>query len=321
MDAIKPILEKLNQVEISKLERKGLEFNFSDTFPFVQEIFSNIKTLESNPEFWKKLPEDKKNNIRSHLEHFSQYVEKIQNFNPTQVSNPQNERDGIANNIKSNYSQFYEHLFPRLKLYVLEKEVSNKRAEELIAQAQEAISTIQKQKEQGDEILKALRETSAVTGVSKFAGVFGEQAKQNKKTANNWLIVSIISAIAIGGFLWWIFDQLIDVIKDGADFQVSLQIFLAKILLLSFFSVVFYQVIKNYNANMHLYTLNKHRENSLVSFQSFVESTEDPKIRDTVLIQATKAIFEAGETGYVSSKDGSITGLETIKIVDQFKEK
>jgi hypothetical protein len=321
MDEIKPILEKLNKADASKLERRGLEFNFSDVSPFIEEIFANVKVLENNPEFWNKLPENQRNNIKSYLEHFLQYVEKIQNFNPTQVSNPQSERDGIANNIKNNYNQFYEHLFPRLKLYVLEKEFSAEKIEALLKQANENIEAIKKQKEQGDEILKAMREASAITGVSKFAAVFGNEAKTNKKTANKWLVASIASAVGIGLFLWWIFSQLLEAIKDDAGFEVSLQVFLAKILLLSFFSVVFYQVIKNYNANMHLYTLNKHRENSLKSFQSFVESTEDPKIRDTVLIQATKAIFEAGETGYVSSKDGNITGLETIKIVDQFREK
>jgi len=98
-----------------------------------------------------------------------------------------------------------------------------------------------------------------------------------------------------------------------------LQIFLAKILLLSFFSVVFYQIARNYNANMHLYTLNKHRENSLRAFQTFVTSTDDPQTKDTVLTQATKAIFEAGNTGYVSSKEGSSSALETVKIIDQFK--
>jgi len=320
MEEIKPILEKLNKANIADLERKGKDFSFSDVQNFIVIIFENIKILQEHSDFWTQLPEDKRNNIKSYLEHFLQYIEQIQNFNPTQ-GNPQSERDNIASHIRSNYNQFYEHLLPRLKLFILEKEVSSKKTEELVKQAEEAILAIQKQKEQGDEILKALRETSAITGVSKFAGVFGDQAKQNKKTANIWLGVSVFAAIAIGGFLWWILEQLIDVIQGGADFQISLQIFLAKILLLSFFSVVFYQVIKNYNANMHLFTLNKHRENSLASFQSFVESTEDPKIRDTVLIQATKAIFEAGETGYVSSKDGSITGMETIKIVDQFREK
>lgn len=320
MDEIKPILEKLNQVNISALKREGRDFDFTDIHPLIVEIFENIKALENHPEFWNYLPQDKRNSIKDYLNQFSYYIEQIQNFNPNQ-GNPQSVRDSIANNIRSNYSQFFEHLFPRLKLHTLEKEFSTQKIQDVLKQSQSAAEEIQKQKQQGEEILKAMREASAVAGVSNFAGVFGEQAEKHKKLAIWWLLFSILAAIAIGGFLWWIFNQLVETIKGGVEFTVSLQIFLAKILLLSFFSVVFYQIVKNYNANMHLYTLNKHRENSLKTFQAFVESTNDPKTKDAVLIQATKAIFEAGDTGYVSSKDGTITGMETIKIVDQFKEK
>jgi hypothetical protein len=207
-------------------------------------------------------------------------------------------------------------------LHILEKEFSSKKIQDLLNQAKQDIDVIAQQRQQGEEILKAMREVSAVTGVSKFAAVFGDQAEIHRKSAKNWLWATIGSAVCIGGFLYWIFSQLVQTIQSGVDFQVSLQIFLAKILLLSFFSVVFYQIVKNYNANMHLQTLNRHRENSLKSFQSFVESTDNPSIKDAVLIQATKAIFEAGDTGYISSKGGDgITGIETIKIVDQMDKK
>lgn len=320
MDEIKPIIEKLNQVNIDALKREGRDFDFSDIHPLIAEIFENIKSLQIFPEFWVYLPQEKRNTIKSYLEHFSSHIEQIQNFNPSQ-GNPQGVRDSLAANIRSSYNQLFEHLFPLLKLYVLEKELSTKKIQEIVEQSQHAIDEINEQKQEGEAILKAMREASAVAGVSSFAGVFGEQAEKHRKSAILWLIASILAAVAIGGFLWWIFGQLVETIKGGVEFTVSLQIFLAKILLLSFFSVVFYQIVKNYNANMHLYTLNKHRENSLKTFQAFVESTNDPKTKDAVLIQATKAIFEAGDTGYVSSKDGTITGMETIKIVDQFKEK
>lgn len=320
MDEIKPVLEKLNTVDVAALKREGRDFSFTDVHNHIVEIFENIKALQTHPEFWNYLPQDRRNNIKSYLEHFLQYVEKIQNFNPSQ-GNPQSERDGIANNIKSNYSQFFEHLFPRLKLHILEKEFSSQKIQDLLNQAKQDIDVIAQQRQQGEEILKAMREVSAVTGVSKFAAVFGDQAELHRKSARNWLWVTIASAIGIGGFLYWIFSQLVQTIQSGVDFQVSLQIFLAKILLLSFFSVVFYQIVKNYNANMHLQTLNRHRENSLKSFQSFVESTNDAKIKDMVLIQATKAIFEAGETGYISTKGDGITSMETIKIVDQMEKK
>lgn len=320
MDEIKPTLDKLNQVDVSALKREGRDFSFTGVHNYIVEIFENVKALQTHTEFWNYLPQEKKNNIRSYLEHFLRYIEQIQNFNPTQ-GNPQSERDGIANNIKSNYGQFFEQLFPRLKLHILEKEFSSQKTQDLLNQARQDIEVIAQQRQQGEEILKAMREVSAVTGVSKFAAVFGDQAELHRKSARNWLWVTIASAVGIGGFLYWIFSQLVQTIQSGVDFQVSLQIFLAKILLLSFFSVVFYQIVKNYNANMHLQTLNRHRENSLKSFQSFVESTDDAKIKDMVLIQATKAIFEAGETGYISTKGEGITSMETIKIVDQMEKK
>jgi hypothetical protein len=320
MDDIKPVLDELNKIDPKVLKRDGRDFSFADVHDHILEIFSNLQELQSYPEFWQYLPEDRRRNLKRYIERFRDLVNRIINFNPS-VGNPQADRDAIANEIKGVYSDFFEHLFPRLKLFTLEKEVASKKVQDLIRKAQVDLQELENQRKQGEDILKAMREASAVTGVSNFAGIFGEQASIHDKSAAKWLGATIISALGIGGFLYWIFNQLVDAIKDGVGFQVSLQVFLAKILLLSFFSVVFYQIVKNYNANMHLHTLNKHRENSLKSFQSFVEATDDPKIKDMVLIQATKAIFEAGDTGYISSKTEGITNMETIKIVDQLDKK
>jgi hypothetical protein len=321
MEKVKPILDKLKAIEVPQLERQGQDFNFSDIFPLLVKIFDQINLINDNQAFWDEIPTKQRNDLENNLENFLIRAENIARFNPTLMNNPQHLRDSLANDIKNFYSYFYESFFPKVKLYTIQEALSSKKLDESLKQANEAATSLQAQKEQGDEILKALRETSAVTGVSKFAIVFKEQASHHKHAAKNWIIASSAAALGISLFLWWIFNQLIGAIKNDGDLQASLQVFIAKIILLSFFSVIFYQLIKNYNANMHLYTLNKHRENSLTSFQAFVESTEDPKIKDAVLIQATKAIFEAGETGYVSSRNNRIPSIETIKIIDQIKEK
>jgi hypothetical protein len=72
---------------------------------------------------------------------------------------------------------------------------------------------------------------------------------------------------------------------------------------------------------MHLHTLYKHKEVSLLTFKAFVEGAEDPKIKDAILLQATKSIFDIGDTGYLSSKESTVTGFETIKIVENLKDK
>lgn len=318
------ILEKLSEVEVSDLERKGKDFSFSDVQKLNEFIFEKVKILQENPDFIAELPENRKSTIEGYLTDFLNYVNQIQNFNPSE-GNPQNNRDSLAHAINDVYGGLYEHLFPYLDAFLSRKADPVK--ENLVKEAEVTISEIETRRQEAEEmlqeaekILEALRNVSAKIGVSNFAEVFDGQAEQNKKTARRWLIASMVSAGVILISLYLIFGQLTSVLKDGIGFEISLQIFFAKLLIFSFLSVVFYQVVKNYNANMHLYALNKHRQNSLMSFQAFVESTEDPKIRDAVLIQATRAIFEAGETGYVSSRDASTKGLEMIKIADQIKE-
>ena len=321
---MKKILEELSEVKVSDLERKGKDFSFSDVQKLNVFIFEKIKILQENPDFIAELPGNKRSIIENYLTNFLYYVKQIQNFNPSE-GNPQDTRNSIAREINSLYETFYEHLFPYLDAFLSRK--ADPVRENLLKEAEVTVSEIEIKRQVVDEvlqeaekILEALRSVSAKTGVSNFAEVFDEQAEQNKKTAKRWLIVSIVSAGVILISLYLIFGQLTSALENDIGFEVSLQIFFAKLLIFSFLSVVFYQVVKNYNANMHLYALNKHRQNSLMSFQAFVESTEDPKIRDAVLIQATRAIFEAGETGYVSSKDVSTKGLEMIKIADQIKE-
>lgn len=317
MEEIQSLLDDANKVDVAALKREGKDFSFTDVHKYIEEIFSSIQTLQSHKDFWEYLTEEKRNSYKSHLKRFLDAVKRIESFNPSTMGNPQDERNNIASQIKNSYNDFFEHWFPRLRLFVLEKEFSSKKVESLVAQAQSDLAAIAKQKQQGEDILKAMQEASATTGVSAFATVFGDQADKHGKSARIWLIVAVIAALGIGGFLYWIFSELVASIQADVQIAVSLQVFFAKILLLSFFSVIFYQIVKNYNANMHLQTLNRHRENSLKSFRSFVESTDDPKIKDVVLIQATKAIFEAGETGYISNKGESVTSMDTIKIVEQ----
>ena len=244
----------------------------------------------------------------------------------------QNPQVFITREIPKLYEILYEHLFQCLDIFILEKKSSSSELEELTKQARskieestsqlrEIVSEMEVRKKEFAQITEAAREASGKIGVSKFARVFDNQAKLNKKASYIWLSISVLSAAGLLFLLHWTFDQLLTALENGADFYVSLQVFLAKALIFSFAIGIFWQIVKNYHVNMHLYTLNRHRQNSLASFQAFVESTEDPKIRDTVLIQATKAIFESGETGFVSSKKtSSIIGLETIKIAEQTKE-
>ena len=319
VEKIKEILNQLGEIEVDSLERKGKDFSFSDVQKYIVTIFENIEILKGNPEIAEQFPYPD-NRIERFFDTFQINVRSIQRFNPAD-DNPTRMRNELADRIRSSYADFYSLLFPCLRLAALEQKMSHEKMKELEQQSQKVIREVQgqkeeinRQKEEVSQTLIAAKEAAGDIGVSKFAKVFGNQAQENKRTAGRWLLVSIVSVGIIGSIIWWIFDGLFDEGQGEIAFEVSWQIFLSKILFLSFASVVFYQVVKNYNANMHLYTLNKHRENSLTTFRAFVESSNDYQVRDAILTQATRTIFEAGQTGYVSSPDVAMPNIETIKL-------
>ena len=73
-----------------------------------------------------------------------------------------------------------------------------------------------------------------------------------------------------------------------------------------FLKQVLNRSIKNYTAQKHLEVINTHRQNALETFDTFVTAAgENRETRDAVLLSATEAIFDANQTGYLSTKSSS----------------
>lgn len=171
-------------------------------------------------------------------------------------------------------------------------------------------------KQESSSILESMKDVASKVGMSKYAKVFEDKAFQYRISSWFWLLVS-------GFAVWKVLSILTEFVEAftvmaSKNSEANLQIFFSKMIILSFLTFVLYQVIRVFNANSHLYALNSHKANSLKVLKSFVESTSDPKIRDAVLIQATKSIFDSGSTGYINSKDSSAAhGFDLLNIVNQ----
>ena len=58
---------------------------------------------------------------------------------------------------------------------------------------------------------------------------------------------------------------------------------------------------------MHLYTLNRHRANTLKSFE-YLTNSPDSLSADSynaILMEVAKAIYESGQTGYINMNDNN----------------
>ncbi|MBN3033584.1 MAG: hypothetical protein JW873_05760 [Candidatus Saganbacteria bacterium] len=324
IEQLKDQFEKLKNIDIEQLKREGKDFDFVDIYPLLKESYQNWRRLEKNESLWSILPTNTKSSIVASFNHYLLIIRDIQNYVPQNKSDPASERKNLINVFLNEYQNMANLFYDPLKISLLENSIDKIGVEDyakfLEGRTKALLDSIEEKSRAADAIINAMKEASAETGVSRYADVFRTQAQENKRLADKWFWAVVVSVALIGWFLWWIISQLMVTLEKGVDFQLSIQIFIAKILLLSFFSVVFYQIVKNYSANMHLYTLNKHRENCLKTFQSFVQASSDSKTKDAVLIQATKSIFESGDTGFVSSKDSTISGFEITRITDQISK-
>ncbi len=95
----------------------------------------------------------------------------------------------------------------------------------------------------------------------------------------------------------------------------ALQQTVARILIITLLYSVVVWVARNYFANRHNYTVNRHRRNAMQTFRAFVEGTEDKVTQDFILRQAAACAFAPQQTGYL--KDESLpTPAPSSPIID-----
>jgi hypothetical protein len=128
-------------------------------------------------------------------------------------------------------------------------------------------------------------------------------------------------------FAWNAYVTYEEFLKAAASQQTnpistgqSIQLSIAKLL---FFSLLVGAVVwigRIYRAHRHNYVLNRHRQNALGTFNTFVDSAHDAQTKSAVLLQATQAIFVIQPTGYISQEmdsGGLPQILEVVKTVIQ----
>ncbi len=179
------------------------------------------------------------------------------------------------------------------------------------AEAEETLRHVQRLKEDGERdraaiqaTLEAAREAVAETGVSQTAQVFNDEAKRYKANALRWLSAMIGSSVAACLVAWWAASTII-VNNSQASMPQVIEAAAGRLVIvsISLFAVGF--SAKTYSSSRHNEVVNRHRQNSLQTFQAFVEASDDETVRDTVLLEATRTIFQGVPSGYLKDQADS----------------
>ena len=312
----------LDELDLERLKRSdlsgaGFSFEFlRENLLIVHGMFQDI--LNSSRESLLNLSRGQLNTVNQHLQQFYEYVRQIEDFE-TSGESPRK----VHANLLQNISQFFDSAKQPLgdiiaylssrKVDQLETQVNATTAKAVDRLNTQTSRTKQKNEEaekqesnrqqEFDQLKLELQNQLAEKPISQYKAIFQEQAKAHHKNARFWLGMAGVAtvAFAVAFILLSIFVKI-----EGTALAGTLQNLFTKGFLLSPIYVWLNRSIKNHTAQKHLEVINTHRQNALETFDTFVAAAEgNRETRDAVLLAATEAIFDANQTGYLSTKTSS----------------
>lgn len=157
--------------------------------------------------------------------------------------------------------------------------------------------------ERFNALLQELEQKAKEKTTEDYADVFKNAAKFNRESSNIWLIGSFVAIVSFCFFI--IYENQIITIDTSKGATVITLEYLRRLLIISFFIYIITFLIKQYSIKKHLETLNTHRQNTLNSYNLFLRSigSADQDVKNALMVEVARAIYESGQTGYINSKD------------------
>ena len=71
----------------------------------------------------------------------------------------------------------------------------------------------------------------------------------------------------------------------------------------------------NYKANKHQATVGRFKAHALRTFQAFVQASDNPAVKDAVLLETTRAIFTHAQSGYLKGEALSESAPRILELI------
>ena len=331
-------LGELNLEQLKRPDLSGAGFSFESIHSrmlIVHKMFYDI--LTSTNDLLIDISRKELQQIVTNLKKFYDYLEQIKKFE-VKGENPSDNYKKILTNV----AQFCENMKVSLRNHIaylnsnkvvqLEKHIDttlavteeriNKVINDEATKLQQTTEVLQKSEEKLEEIEQThLKYQNQLTEkpISQYKAIFDAQAKKHGRNAWIWLGVTGLLVIAFGGIFLWLLVELEKAVSSANQLTTIVSSLFTKGFYLSLIFLILNRFIKNYAAEKHLEVINIHRQNALETFDAFVDAAEgNRETRDAVLLAATKAIFDANQSGYLSTKSSSSDTASPVQQI--FKE-
>jgi len=302
-EKIKQLIELVNSIDDSHLR---IEKDFS--FQAVQDEIETVKEFASkvSDRWWSQLPEVKQTAAVSAAEQYTLKLVELRDFDPTneQGEFPQKRADSIMQHLKSRYNKLYEYLITPIQVFIGYADTNK---EELLKREEEIDKMLRRLEGASDVISPAATEKASEENYAQF---------NNQARTHAWIAVIFLTvSIFIGIVIFCLGAETIGAVEkltgDSSETRIVFT-YLARAIPSAVLFVFLYQTLKNFNVHSHLYSVNKHRANSLKVFQGYYFGSKSEVIGNVFLENVARTVFEPIDTGFLKSQKDLSTDITTI---------
>ena len=308
-------IDELDLEELKRSDLSGAGFSFESVHQDLVTAHSMFLEILTSPYEWLlNLSRGSVESLKGYLPEFYENVQKIEDFeisgeNPRQTyTNLLQDSSNFCGSVKESLGHIVAYLSSR-KMEQLETKVDatvDAAVDKLNAETNRGkennneVERLRNETQQELNQLKRERQTQqAKESVTDYKEIFEKQAKEYRKGARIWLgAAGVATAVFFAAFV----GLTIWLESEGSDLTGTLQNLFTKGFVLSPIYVWLNRSIKNHAAQKHLEVINTHREKALETFNRFYDAAQNQETQDAVLRSATDAIFDANQTGYLSTK-------------------
>ena len=306
-------------------ERLGEKFWFVELAP---TLYDNRKLAEAlrgrNDQL---LPAGIRDELINSCRYLTKKYDECMAFQPEPDRESSDKRKQLIADVKQVSQSFYQKAWPLLAAGPNSAKVKD--FQQLFDNAESKLKTMESMylraesiKVQLERLFDSASETANAKTVAAHAKHYMARAEDFDKAARWWLgATAVLFVLTVGGSVYLYLNGSLHVpieirtSGDSATHYFLLQRIASKVILLSIMISAVIWCGRIYRANRHNAVLNRHRQHSLETFQTFVDAQTDVRTREAILLQSTACIFAHQSPGFVGG-DAEGTASPNTQILE-----
>lgn len=170
-------------------------------------------------------------------------------------------------------------------------------------EAEGVLQNVSNTRSQVEKIEKDLKESAQAGAVNERAEYFSDEADKHWWYSVYAISVAVIFAVLISVYGLYLVFGYTSIVEASSTIQERPMWIVTRLAItrIALFSLLFFGLVtaaRTYRSERHNYVVNRHRYNALMTFEVFVNTTEEQQVKNAVLLRTTESIFSPQQTGF-----------------------